>query len=168
MRHSKSLARSVKKTYDDRVFYESLKKQNEEGRRFSDRQVAALDKLLLKYADQLGGREQVIEQFALVEQDQKPGEDSGPLLALMESVHAWRDPVKRGRREWDDHEFYKSLKSQYDQKNELSFKQHAALKKLIVRYRDQIPEFEAAAERLNLAIPQKKAPKGKTADEATD
>jgi len=155
-------ARTIgKKTYDDRVFYESLKKQNDEGRRFSDRQVAALDKLLLKYADQIGGREQVVAQFGLVEQEMKPGEDSGPILSLMESVSAWKDPVKRGRREWDDHAFYESLKSQYAQKHELSFKQHMALKKLVVRYRDQIPTFAEEAEKHGLVIPQKKPARGK-------
>ncbi len=162
-------ARTIgKKTYDDRVFYESLKKQNDEGRRFSDRQVAALDKMLLKYADQIGGREQVVAQFGLVEQEKKPGEDSGPILALMESVQAWREPVKRGRREWDDHAFYQSLKAQYAQKHELSFKQHMALKKMVVRYRDQIPSFAEEAEKQGLVIPQKKASKGKNLEERAE
>ncbi|NCC51421.1 MAG: type I DNA topoisomerase [Spartobacteria bacterium] len=149
------------RTFDDAVFCSSLRDQVENGKRLSSRQIKYLDRLLNKYADQLGGVEAVSKKFDFAPDVVVEDTESGPLLELMAHVQQWRDPVKRGKRTWDDHEFYDSLKKQFEGKGALSPRQVAALKKMIPRYAEQIPDFARVADQYELKLP--KAPKKKSA-----
>lgn len=150
-----------KRVYDDAKFAKSLQQQVEGGKRLSDRQLDYLHKLLLKYADQLGGEEAVVEKFGIVteEKDGTPSADLNPLFALMEQVTTWNEPVQRGKRTWDDKSFFDSLHSQYQQKKSLSDKQVSSLKKMIGRYAAQIPDYAQAAESFGLKMPSTKSKK---------
>ncbi len=143
-----------KRVYDDKAFVESLGERVEQGRRLTDNQVRALDKIVQKYAAQIPDFEQRAEELGLAPAEQTEDHESGPLLALMENVSEWNPPVQRGKREWDDKKFYESLKRQYAQKKSLSDKQRATLKKMIARYAAQIPDYEQKADEMGLPPPK--------------
>ena len=130
-------------TYDDKKFFESLKKQALEGRVLSERQNASLSKMAQKYQAQLTDPELVSSILGTVFQS-APAENSDQvqieIAAFLESlagVSAWEPPVKRGRYTADDKKFYESLKKQFSEKKILSEKQVAALKKLAEKYKEQ-------------------------------
>lgn len=147
-------ARKVgRRTYDDKKFVTSLGRQVNGGKRLSDRQLESLNRMLLKYASQIGGADELAKRFDLSSPEAEDIEDDGTtskLLALLDDIKTWREPTKRGKRTWDDKEFAESLRSQYGTKKQLSPRQLAALKKTIGRYADQIPTYDAVTEELGL------------------
>jgi len=153
-----------KRTYDDGVFCRSLHEQVENGKRLSERQIKYLDRLLNKYADQFGGVEELAKRFEFTPEEVVEDLESGPLLELLAGIDKWREPVQRGKRRWDDHEFFDSLKKQFAAKKSLSPRQVGALKKMIPRYAEQIPDFAQIAEKFGLKMP--KPPKKKKEAEA--
>ena len=149
-------ARQVgKKTYDDRKFIESLREQVDAGRRLSPPQAGVLDRILLKYTAQIPDFETRSASWGMVIEPQAPDHESAPLLELMRTVTAFDPPVKRGKREWSDEEFFKSLSSQFERKKSLSPKQRGALKKMAARYAAQIPSYLEQQEALGLPPPRK-------------
>jgi hypothetical protein len=72
----------------------------------------------------------------------------------------------RGLRTWDVKLFYESLSRQFAQKKQLSFKQAAALKKMLRRYSDHIPNYDGLVETMGL-MPKKK-PKEEVTGDAPD
>lgn len=145
-----------RRTYDDGKFCTSLKQQVQNGRRLSERQVAALDALLLKYADQIENFNEISRTLNVNKPEPADAGATGELIALLKDFTNWNPPVKRGNREFNDQTFYESLSSQFDSKGSLSDKQVAALKKIIVRYGEYIPDFEAVREKYGLPEPRKK------------
>lgn len=146
-----------KRTYDDKKFCESLRQQVQNGKRLSERQVAALDSVLTKYADQIDGFEVLRGDLKMAD---KPASadagQTGELLELLKHVRTWNAPVLRGKREFNDQSFYESLAGQFGSKGALSDKQVAALKKIVVRYAAQIPAFDTIREQYGLPEPKAK------------
>jgi DNA topoisomerase-1 len=151
-------ARKVgKRTYDDGKFIESLKQQVEGGKRLSDRQVGALDTLLIKYSKQIDNFDQVKDELGLeVKDNSEAAGEITKLLELCKTIATWNPPVKRGRREFNDSDFYESLSTQFAGKGTLSARQVAALKKMMGRYPVQIPTYAAVREELGLPEPKVK------------
>ncbi|MBR7103745.1 MAG: type I DNA topoisomerase [Lentisphaeria bacterium] len=125
-------------TYDDKKFFDSLKKQALSGKVLSEKQNQALARIARKYQSMLTDKELVaailgasLAEPAAVEQD--PGEIPS-LLQILSTVTAWEAPVKKGRFTVDDKKFYESLNKQFNDKKTLSEKQIAALKKLAAKY----------------------------------
>ena len=146
-----------KKVYDDGDFCASLRKQVEAGRRLSPAQVAYLDRIMHKYAGQIPGFEQKAAELG-VQTETKAADGQIPeILALFETVKEWRPATTSKGRTWDDREFLASLKSQYEQRRQLSFKQVSALKRMAVAYAGQIPDYAGAKQRLGL--PEPRAPR---------
>jgi len=140
-----------KRTYDDGEFSASLRGQVQEGRRLTENQTRYLDRLLVKYRDQIPDFDRVSEDLGL--QEENGGEkdvQSGPLLELMRQVKTWKEPVKRGRRTWDDKAFFDSLDRQFKERQSLSPKQQQSLKRMVGKYADQIPDFDQRKEELGL------------------
>jgi hypothetical protein len=81
---------------------------------------------------------------------------TGALLDLLKNVQTWNPPVMRGKREFNDKNFYESLFGQFGTKGALSEKQVAALKKIVARYAAQIPDFDAIREQYGLPEPKVK------------
>ncbi len=152
-------ARKVgKKVYDDAAFARSLREQVESGRRLTENQVRYLDRLVHKYAAQIKDFEKRVQKAGLsaeVEEDH----ESGPLLDLLEHVKNFKEPTKRGNRTWDDAEFADSLRKQYSARKTLTPRQRAALKKVLAKYHEQIPDYHEKQEALGLPAP-KAAAKG--------
>jgi len=149
-----------KRTYDDGKFCKSLSDQISMGKRLTDRQLAYLDTLLTKYADQIENFDAVKAEFRLGEKEEVEADPAtAPVLALMDNVTEWAEPTKRGKREFNDKTFYESLASQFRSKGALSDRQLAALRKMAARYADQIPEYAEVQDQYGLPAPRKPKPK---------
>ena len=147
-----------KRTYDDAKFVRSLADQIRTGKRLSERQLAYLDSLLVKYAEQIENFDALKAEFKL--DAPKPVEADpaiAPLLDAMGRVTEWAKPVKRGKRVFDDKVFLESLAGQFKAKGSLSERQVAALKRMVVKYADQLPDFETLRETCGLPEPKKRA-----------
>jgi len=140
-------------TYDDKKFFTSLKTQSAAGKPLSDKQVAAMKKLVQRYLPKLAEPEKIA---ALLEIQPVAAEnpstaaagaesapvavaagEAGAMLKMLSEVKEWAAPVQRGRYTYDDRKFYQSLAKQYSEGRSLSVKQLAALKKLADKYKDK-------------------------------
>ncbi len=145
-----------KRTYDDRKFAASLREQIESGKALSFPQKNALKRLVAKYREQIPGYAEAAARFGLDNEAAEPPPSDeecaaiAAMLAMLETVKQWAEPVKRGRRSFDDREFAESLAKQFKTKNSLSPRQIAALRKLLPKYAAQIPDFAKRAEILGL------------------
>jgi DNA topoisomerase-1 len=149
-------ARKVgKKTYDDAEFLGSLKEQVEGGRRLTDNQVRYLDRLVVKYAAQIEEFETKAKALGISTEPEVDNE-SGPLLELLAHVKTFNEPTQRGKKTWDDAEFAESLTQQFAARKSLTPRQRGALKTMLGRYHDQIPNYMDVREELGLRDPNAK------------
>ena len=72
------------------------------------------------------------------------------LLALFKNLKEWRPPAKRGKKIYDDREFVRSLSDQYERRHSLSPRQTAALRRVVLAYKEKIPDYAAKAAELGL------------------
>jgi DNA topoisomerase-1 len=144
------LLEAVEMDEGGRTFADSLAAQVRSGRALSDRQAAALDRMVTSNAKQIPNFEAVCQELGLKAVDIPEDHESGPLLEGMRSVKEWKAPVKRGKREFNDQTFFESLERQFGQKGYLSDRQRGALKRLVKRYAEQVTGYEALAERFEL------------------
>ena len=135
-------------------FLNSLREQVDRGRVLSAKQFAILARSVGENAGALDDADQVRARLAPYVPggfEIAPVDPAVPdLLALLETVKAWKEPVRRGRRVYNDHEFVSSLRDQYARRSSLSPRQVLALRRVCVNYREQIPTFEEVADRLGL------------------
>ena len=156
-----------KRTYDDGKFCKSLGDQVLMGKRLSDRQVAYLDTLLTKYSEQIENFDAIRVELKLDEKKEVEADPViAPILSAFESVTEWAEPVKRGKRVFDDKEFIESLSGQFKAKGTLSERQVAALKRTVAKYASQIPNYADLQEAHELPAPR--APKPKKEEEPTE
>ncbi len=127
--------------YDDRKFFDSLKKQFDSGKSLSEKQIAALGKMVEKYKDQLNGAEEMLctvsSKFAAADDDPAAEEKNAAareLLKQFAKVTKWAEPVREGRRVYDDKEFVNSISGHLNAGKNLSDKQLEALKKMAAKY----------------------------------
>ncbi len=151
-----------KRTYDDKEFCESLRRQVESGKRLSINQIRYLDRIMQKYSDQIEGFDMLVAELGIEKEESADNETVEALLNALRQVKEWNPPVKRGRRDWDDRKFFESLDDQYNGKKTLSPKQLQSLKKMASRYASQIPDFDELSERLDIPKPREKKASGKT------
>ena len=126
-------------TYDDKKFFESLRKQALGGKALSEKQTAALAKMAGKYRGELTDPARV---DAILGAEPGPeGENSGAetvavahLLEELGKVTQWAEPVRKGRYTYDDKVFFESLVRQHSAGSRLSAKQQAALVKMAAKY----------------------------------
>ena len=135
-------------------FLNSLREQVDRGRLLSQKQFQILARSVGENSGALEDAEQVRARLAPYVPDGfevAPVDPAVPdLLKLLESVTAWKEPVRRGRRTYNDAEFVSSLRDQYARRSSLSPRQVLALRRVCVNYREQIPTFEEVADRLGL------------------
>jgi DNA topoisomerase-1 len=130
------------RTYDDKKFFESFLKQVKAGRVLSEKQIGVLQRFALKYKESITDFEKLcglmgMDPNATEEQGAEKAEMSGEVKELLEilgKVTEWAEPVKKGRRVYDDKAFYESLVNQAQSGKTLSPKQVFALKKLAGKY----------------------------------
>ncbi|MBP7274983.1 MAG: type I DNA topoisomerase, partial [Kiritimatiellae bacterium] len=127
------------RVYDDAKFVQSLREQAESGRALTERQLAALDRILSKYAAVIPDYERRVSEAGITAVSSEPVAQADPercreLLGALDAVKEWKPPVKRGRRMWSDEAFFVSLRKQFGTKGSLSIKQLASLEKMAKRY----------------------------------
>ena len=127
------------RVYDDKKFFDSLKEQSESGRVLSERQIAALAKLMARYRESIADYEALVKELgveaAAPQADAGAQEEVDRILKAFAEVKTWAEPEKKGRRVYDDKEFYESLAKQRATGRILSPKQSAALMKLAAKYK---------------------------------
>ena len=147
-----------KVTYDDRKFFQSLRRQAEGGRPLSEKQQAALAKLARRYLTSLKNPDRVCEVLGLgaatapeaapekaAKQAEAPAasaDEVAAMLARLAGVSKWEAPAKRGRFAFDEHKFYLSLDKQHREGRALSPKQIAVLKRLDAKYKERVTDHE--------------------------
>ncbi len=135
-------------------FLKSLRDQVERGRGLSPKQLTILARAVGENAgvleDCAAVREKLAE-FAPGGFDEGPSDPAIPkILELMSNVKVWRDPIKKGRKTYDDKAFVESLSEQFSRRHSLSPRQAMALKRVVVAYHAQIPDYETHAIELGL------------------
>ena len=125
-----------------RLFVESVKQQKDSGRNLSQKQLDAIDSVLLRMAPKIPDAEAVLAQFGLTVTPSALTEDteSPTLIEKIAKITAWKDPVKRGKRVFDDKEFADSVTAQFKRNGTLSPRQRAAINRMLARYKDQVGE----------------------------
>jgi len=139
-------------------FAQSLFDQVNGKRRLSPAQLKALDRMMLANKAKIENFESIKDELGLTGQELPEDNESPELIELMSTVSEWNPPTKRGKREFNDKTFFESLSGQLKQRGYLSERQRAALKRMLHRYKAQIPTFDSVAERLGLN-PKPKAKK---------
>ena len=89
-------------------------------------------------------------QLTTTEADTAPDTESPVLMGMLGQVTTWQEPVTRGKMTFDDKAFFASLSEQFNRKRSLSPRQRYAMKRMIFRYKSQIPEFDRYADQLGL------------------
>jgi len=116
------------------------------GRRLTEAQGKVLDSIILANSAQIDDFEEQREKLEIDEATVAERSESRSLIEVLGNVREWHPPVTRGKRVFDDHKFCLSLSQHFAEKGFLSVKQKGALKRLIRRYRDQIPDYDRIAE----------------------
>lgn len=147
---------------ETRRFVDSIKAQVAGGRALSPAQARALDRMLLRSVRKLDNGSARLRELGLDVPDEPPQEDPAQaglqdIIRALDSVKEWAEPFKRGRMTYDDKSFFSSLSRQYAQKAYLSPKQVQVLKRLVVKYREQIADFDQLAAQYGLNPPPAKA-----------
>ena len=137
-------------------FMKSLRDQFEHNHPLSLKQFVILAKTLGENAAALPQewRQQVFEKLAPFVPGGIALQPADPsimeMLDIMRSIKDWRKPVSKGRKTYDDKAFVNSLSEQYARRRTLSSRQMMALKRVVVAYKDQIPDFATVSARLGL------------------
>ncbi len=135
--------KSGRYAFDEEKFFKSLKRQALSGKALSEKQLAALKKMAVKYRDQLTDAPAV---FAALQIEDIPEEKSASsdkeriaqMLQQLSTVTNWAAPEKKGRFAFDEKKFYQSISNQFSDGKTLSAKQIAALEKLAAKYNPQV------------------------------
>lgn len=89
------------------------------------------------------------------------------LLTALSKVANWRQPSKRGKRVFNDYDFYTSVQQQFSNNKVLSDRQLSCLDRLVVTYKEQIENFTELAKKYDLKEePQKHRYTSKTKQQA--
>ncbi|MDR2849359.1 MAG: type I DNA topoisomerase [Verrucomicrobiota bacterium] len=150
-----AVLQGLKFSENQTAFIESLRQQMESGRKLSERQIAAIDKIIVQNAAQIENFEDVKQSLNLAAEEAQPDNESPLLLQLLRQVTTWQEAVTRGKMVFDDKVFFTSLDEQFSRKKALSPRQRYAMKRMVFRYKAQIPDFEKYAELLGPAKKEK-------------
>ena len=139
---------------DKNAFIHSLREQWDHGRGLSPKQFAILARTVGENASALPDCDEIRAKLSEHVSGGFTVDAADPaipeLLNLMSGVTQWRPASKKGRKVYDDKAFVESLKEQYARRHSLSPRQLMALRRVIVAYRAQIPDYERRATELGL------------------
>ena len=126
-------------------FLASLREQVDRGKTLTQKQFSILARSVGENAGNLPDCDAVRARLAPYSPEGFDSIETDPavpgLLKLLESVKVWKEPAKRGRKVYDDEQFYTSLRDQYARRSSLSPRQVLALRRVCANYRDQIPDY---------------------------
>jgi len=159
------LLQAVEMDDSARNFVDSLRSRVKGNRSLTQAQLKALNNVVLSHGDQIPDLEQRRQELEIEGSEVEQDNESGPLLDALKQVAAWKEPVVRGKRVYNDETFFASLRKHFETKGFLSVRQRAALKKMIPRYADQIENYEELAREHDLRKPkQKRSPRQAAGD----
>ncbi|MFC1452489.1 type I DNA topoisomerase [Verrucomicrobiota bacterium] len=142
-------------------FLGSLTARAGTGRRLSEAQLKALDRMVFAHSEEIVDFEKLSAGMAIEAPPAEETREAEALLGALSGVTEWREPTKRGKRVYDDASFYGSLKDHFAKRKYLSVRQKAALKRIIRRYHAQVPDYDRLAAELNIGKSDRsEAPKG--------
>ncbi|MFA6103964.1 MAG: type I DNA topoisomerase [Victivallaceae bacterium] len=131
------------RVYDDKKFFDSLKKQADSGKTLSDKQLNVIARFATKYKDAIPTFETLTGLLGIVPEAGKSETDAAApeassetstLLKVLAAVTEWEEPAQKGNRTFNDKTFYESLAKQAEGGKQLSPKQLFALKKMANKY----------------------------------
>jgi len=133
------------RVYDDKKFFDSLKKQAESGKTLSDKQLNVISRFAAKYKDAIPTINTLNELLGTPPEAEgsapaanaagaEDSNETGTLLKILAAVTEWEEPVQKGSRTFNDKTFYESLAKQAESGRQLSPKQVFALKKMADKY----------------------------------
>lgn len=131
-------------------FVSSLRNRAESGRALTEAQIKALNSVIFTHSDKIKGFEDVKGELDLDAAPEKKDEEADRLLEVLSRVKEWQEPVKRGKRIFDDEKFFGSLSGQFKSKGYLSSRQKSAMKRMISRYKAQFDDYEQLEQELGL------------------
>ncbi len=150
--HFTGWEQAVKKgnrVYDDKKFYLSLANQTKKGKSLSSAQINALQRLILKYCNQLENGDGLVKELGIVSTQETVSPESRKeitdLLVMVSEITQWAEPQGKGKFKFDEKKFVESLKSQFERKNSLSPKQLNSLKRIIAKHKDEFTDFDTRA-----------------------
>ena len=147
-----------RRTYSDKKFTASIRDQLVEGKKaLSARQLETLGRMALRYREQMPELDKTLTGAGLARLlDETPPEPPKPStiekMAILKTVE-FDPPTERRGRKFDDKAFVSSLQRRVDQNRELSPAQTQVLNRLVNKYAEKIPNFEAIRDRLGLDEP---------------
>ena len=147
----------------DEAFFTSLAGQVQSGKRLSDKQTHFLHQIFLSARERIPDFSPALcESLGVTYKEPAPAdrERIAAVLAAYDTVQTWNEPVRRGKRVFDDAEFVRSLREQFEKKGALSEKQTSVLERMLFRYKEQIPMLDELANRYGLRPPEPRAARG--------
>lgn len=127
-------------------FYTSLRDQVKRGKRLSPKQRHYLERMFLESHERIEGFSPELCKKLEVEYELPTPFDNGKaeeILAGLANVKDWKAPSKKGRRTFDDADFFRSVTTQFSVKKRLSGAQMKVLDRMLMNYKEQIPDSEA-------------------------
>ena len=131
-----------KRVYDDRAFVESVRRQRDEGRPLSARQLEFLVRMVSMYADQIPGAEQKLKESGIGAGTTLVAQKADETLVkfCFETADRIGGMMKNP--------FLKSLRDQFDRGRGLSPKQFTILARAVGENASSLPDCEAVRSRL--------------------
>jgi DNA topoisomerase-1 len=144
-----------RRTYDDKKFFESVKKQFGENGIISEKQWHALKSVAVKYKPQIANFADIDARFKLA--DSASGKSSGGTARDPEAAAKTAAVVKEiiavlpkekdsGKGKYDDSKFLKSFLIRLEDGIPLSPKQSAALRKIAMKHEANLTDFDKISE----------------------
>lgn len=130
--------------YDDKAFVESLQRRADQNRELSPAQLQVLNRMVLKYAEQIPDFEAIRPLLALDQGPQAEDAECATLLEQLKQVTEWKEAVAKNGKMFDDKTFFDSLSRQYAQRKSLTPRQKSALKRMAKKYAGSDSNPEAA------------------------
>ena len=136
---------------ESKRFVESLKHQADGGRHLTGAQVRVLDEILAAQALRIPGlTPEILQELGITPRTQADIDNIQRLLDTLAGIKNWRPPSQRGKRTYDDQAFTASVREQFERRGDLSPAQLNAVKRMVARYHEQIPDYADIAARYDL------------------
>lgn len=150
-------------------FYNSLHDQVKRGKRLTPKQRHYLERMFLENHELIEGFSPELCERLEVEYELPSSVDTGKaeeILAALANVKEWKEPAKKGRRTFDDADFFRSVTTQFSVKKRLSEAQMKVLDRMLMNYKDQIPNAAAIIAKYEIKAPERRVRKTKKNTEA--
>ncbi len=161
-----------RRTYDDNKFLTSIEEKFTKDGKISEKQWETLLRLAITYYSQIGNNvedflsnnsqvkvkyDEAVEKLKLQQEKLAASTASDDLQKAYTQIFAdfanvqWKEAEVRRGRTYDDKKFFTSLQNQAEAGRVLSERQLGALAAIALKYKDDIPNFDAVAEFLNMS-----------------